>query len=443
MIEAALEDLELKRTIFRALDAEAPPDAILATNTSALSIAAIAASTARPERVLGLHFFNPAPVMRLVEVVRRAADVPAVAARAATSSSAGAGRRSPAPDSPGFIVNRVNRPFTIEALADPRGRARRPSRRSTRRSAAAGYPMGPFELMDLTGIDVTLAAATRRSGRVLARPDRFRPSPIQESWSRRGGSDGRRATASTATRTAAAARPTSAGRRRPPEARDRSPRDRAGDPRRGVAGSRRRASPREATSTARCGSGPAIRRAVRAGRSGRPSASSTLARHRRRSRGSMPRSSSNGDRLTAVDGLESAPAAAPIVRQAMHVRATVTHRPATVARSGPRASPTAGRDRRRSSPTRLRRAQPARPPTCASPSDAAGARPRRVASPRRPSPRPGRRHAALADPVADARAAPSEQPCRDDRPRRRRRAASVGRDMYLRIGGAGRSPTRR
>ena len=178
VIEAALEDLELKRTVFRVLDAAAAPDAILATNTSALSIAAIADVTARPERVLGLHFFNPAPVMRLVEVVSGPATSPSVAARAAVLVASWGREPVACVDSPGFIVNRVNRPFTLEALAAlERGEAGVEAIDAAVRGA--GYPMGPFELMDLVGIDVNLAAA-RGVWEGFGRAERFRPSPIQE-----------------------------------------------------------------------------------------------------------------------------------------------------------------------------------------------------------------------------------------------------------------------
>jgi 3-hydroxybutyryl-CoA dehydrogenase len=178
IVEAALEDLELKRTIFRALDASASSDVLLATNTSALSVAAIAAATTRPERVIGLHFFNPAPVMPLVEVV-----TPAGAAREAVERGAALveswGKTAVrCADMPGFIVNRVNRPFTLEALAMlEAGEASAVDIDEAIREA--GFPMGPFELMDLVGIDVNLAAA-RGVWEGLGGPERLRPSPIQE-----------------------------------------------------------------------------------------------------------------------------------------------------------------------------------------------------------------------------------------------------------------------
>jgi 3-hydroxybutyryl-CoA dehydrogenase len=178
VIEAALEDLALKRTIFTVLDATARPGTILATNTSALSVGAIAAATTRPERVIGLHFFNPAPIMTLVEVVAPAAADPA-AVRAASELVEGWGKTAVrSADSPGFIVNRVNRPFTLEALALlETGIGSVESIDAAVR--AAGYPMGPFELMDLVGIDVNLAAA-QGIYQAFGYEPRFRPSPIQE-----------------------------------------------------------------------------------------------------------------------------------------------------------------------------------------------------------------------------------------------------------------------
>lgn len=177
VIEAALEDLELKRTIFQALDAAAPPDVILATNTSALSVAAVAERTSHPERVLGLHFFNPAPVMPLVEVVEPPGVAGAIAERAVRLMTSWGKTAVRCADTPGFIVNRVNRPFTIRALRIlEAGRATIVEIDDAMR--AGGFPMGPFELMDLVGIDVNLAAAVA-VWEGLGRPERLRPSTIQ------------------------------------------------------------------------------------------------------------------------------------------------------------------------------------------------------------------------------------------------------------------------
>jgi 3-hydroxybutyryl-CoA dehydrogenase len=178
VIEAALEDLDLKRTIFLALDRDLPAEALLATNTSALPVAAIAEATNRPGRVLGLHFFNPAPLMALVEVVRGPQTDGATVGQAVELMKRWGKTPVVSEDAPGFIVNRVNRPFTIEALrmleAGEAGIAD-----IDEAIRGAGYPMGPFELMDLIGIDVNLVVATA-VWEGLGRPDRLRPSPIQQ-----------------------------------------------------------------------------------------------------------------------------------------------------------------------------------------------------------------------------------------------------------------------
>jgi 3-hydroxybutyryl-CoA dehydrogenase len=183
IIEAVLEDLAAKRALFRALDAATWSEVILATNTSALSVGAIAHATVQPQRVVGLHFFNPAPVMPLVEVVIGPWTDPAVAERCLVAMTSWGKVPVRCADTPGFIVNRVNRPFTLEALAIlVAGRGSVAAIDTAMRSA--GYPMGPFELMDLVGIDINLATAlsiferARGAGDPLA--ERFRPSPIQE-----------------------------------------------------------------------------------------------------------------------------------------------------------------------------------------------------------------------------------------------------------------------
>ncbi|HET7182301.1 MAG TPA: 3-hydroxyacyl-CoA dehydrogenase NAD-binding domain-containing protein [Candidatus Limnocylindrales bacterium] len=178
VIEAALERLDLKHEIFTTLDDAADPGAILATNTSALAVSDIAEGTLHPDRIVGLHFFNPAPVLPLVEVVagRRSADW-AVERAAGIVETWG---KTPirVADVPGFIVNRVNRPFTLEPLRMLH--AGMGSVESIDGAlTAAGFPMGPFALMDLIGIDVNLAAA-RGLFEASGRPPRFRPSPIQE-----------------------------------------------------------------------------------------------------------------------------------------------------------------------------------------------------------------------------------------------------------------------
>ena len=178
VIEAALEDLDLKQRLFRELDAAAPAETILATNTSALSVARIAEVVGRPDRVVGLHFFNPAPLLPLVEVVAGRQSAAWACERAASIVEGWGKTAIRVADSPGFIVNRVNRPFTLEPLRLLRAGAG--SIQSIDRALVdAGFPMGPFALMDLIGIDINLAAA-RGLFEAFGRPPRFRPSPIQE-----------------------------------------------------------------------------------------------------------------------------------------------------------------------------------------------------------------------------------------------------------------------
>jgi len=177
VIEAAIEELVAKQAIFADLDRAASEATLLATNTSALSVTAIAESTTHPGRVLGLHFFNPAPLMRLVEVVAgRRTQRSTVDAALAFAEGLG---KDPivCQDAPGFIVNRVNRPFTLEALRMlEAGEADVAAIDSA--LVTAGYPMGPFALIDLVGLDVNLAVA-RTLYEGFDEAERFRPSPLQ------------------------------------------------------------------------------------------------------------------------------------------------------------------------------------------------------------------------------------------------------------------------
>ncbi len=179
VIEAVIEELDAKQALFAELDAATDGGTILATNTSALSVTEIAeGARLAPERVVGLHFFNPAPLLALVEVVAgtRSADW---ATERAAAFVAGWGKTPiRCADSPGFIVNRVNRPFTLEALRLLHSGAATVEQIDAA-VVEAGFPMGPFTLMDLIGLDVNLAAA-RSLFEAFGRPPRFRPSPIQE-----------------------------------------------------------------------------------------------------------------------------------------------------------------------------------------------------------------------------------------------------------------------
>ena len=185
VVEAAPESLELKRQLFADLAYTCGPKAILASNTSSLPIAAIAAETPRPERVVGMHFFNPPALMKLVEVVATAeSDEEALAATTAVGTRMG---RTPirAKDSPGFIANRLARPFTLESLrmlADGVADAATIDRVCR---LAGGFRMGPFELIDLIGLDVNLSVA-RSFYAQGGEPERWRPSAIQEQFVEEG-----------------------------------------------------------------------------------------------------------------------------------------------------------------------------------------------------------------------------------------------------------------
>lgn len=156
VIEAIAEKVEAKRALFHQLEAVLSPQAVLATNTSSLSVAEIAAGAARPQRVVGLHFFNPAPAMKLVELVAHPGS-DAASLALARQVCEGAGKVVVAcPDRPGFVVNRCARPFYGEALAIlEEGRT---AGEVDAAMLAAGYRIGPFALIDLIGADVHLAA---------------------------------------------------------------------------------------------------------------------------------------------------------------------------------------------------------------------------------------------------------------------------------------------
>lgn len=178
VIEAVPENLELKRTVFGRLDAAAPPQTILASNTSSLSISAIAATTRRPEKVLGLHYFNPAHLMKLVEVIR--GDLTDDATMAAGRNFVESLGKTPVIciDSPAFIVNRVARPFYGEALRMLGEQTAAPDE-IDRLITSLGFRMGPFRLLDLIGLDVNLAVTKSVYGAYFQDP-KYRPHPIQE-----------------------------------------------------------------------------------------------------------------------------------------------------------------------------------------------------------------------------------------------------------------------
>jgi 3-hydroxybutyryl-CoA dehydrogenase len=159
VIEAALEELELKREIFAELDRVTRPDAILATNTSALSVSEIAEATEHPQRVVGMHFFNPAPVLPLVEIVRGRKS----SAETVDAAYAWAERAAKQPvrcnDTPGFIVNRILIPLLNDCVRVLDEAGVEPEAMDKAMTNGAGWPLGPCALIDLIGVDVHVHAS--------------------------------------------------------------------------------------------------------------------------------------------------------------------------------------------------------------------------------------------------------------------------------------------
>jgi 3-hydroxybutyryl-CoA dehydrogenase len=178
-IEAVIEDLEIKRDLFRRLETLLPADAILATNTSSISITAIGAALARPERLLGLHFFNPAPRMALVEVVSGLASDSVLADCLVETAKAWGKVPVRARSTPGFIVNRVARPYYAEVLRLLGEAAAAPETLDAILREGCCFPLGPFELMDLIGHDINFAV-TRSVFEANFADRRYQPSLIQQ-----------------------------------------------------------------------------------------------------------------------------------------------------------------------------------------------------------------------------------------------------------------------
>ena len=179
VVEAIVEKLEVKRQVFAALEAVVAADAILASNTSSLSITAIAAGLKHPERVAGLHFFNPAPVMKLVEIVAGLASGRVVLDTLFATAEAWGKVPVHATSTPGFIVNRVARPFYAEGLRLLEEGAADPATLDAVLREAGGFRMGPFELMDLIGHDVNFAVTSSVFQAYFCDP-RYRPSLTQQ-----------------------------------------------------------------------------------------------------------------------------------------------------------------------------------------------------------------------------------------------------------------------
>ncbi|WP_276498661.1 3-hydroxyacyl-CoA dehydrogenase family protein [Pontibacter litorisediminis] len=178
IIEAVVERLEVKQNIFQELASINKPDTILASNTSSIPITQIAAAVPNPERVVGMHFFNPAHIMKLVEVISGAATSPETAQTIRELAEKLGKTAVMAKDSPGFIVNRVARHFYVEGLklleegvADVET--------IDKLMQASGFKMGPFELMDLIGVDTNYSVTTSMF-EAFHYDAKFRPSRIQQ-----------------------------------------------------------------------------------------------------------------------------------------------------------------------------------------------------------------------------------------------------------------------
>jgi 3-hydroxybutyryl-CoA dehydrogenase len=160
VVEAVVEDLDAKRELFRELESVVAPEAVLATNTSALSVTDIASAVERPERVVGMHFFNPAPVLPLVEVVRtETASEDAVDAAYAFAERIGK-RPIRCADTPGFVVNRILIPLLNDCVRVLDEAGVSPEDLDTAMTAGLNWPIGPCALIDLIGIDVHVHAST-------------------------------------------------------------------------------------------------------------------------------------------------------------------------------------------------------------------------------------------------------------------------------------------
>ena len=191
IIEAIVERLDVKQQVFAQLEEVNGAQTILATNTSSIPITQIAASLKRPERVVGLHFFNPAHIMKLVEIISGAATDKKVVEQITSFAKSIGKTPVKATDSPGFIVNRVARHYYVEGLktleegvAEVEG--------IDRLLEASGFKMGPFKLMDLIGVDTNFSVTTSMFN-AFHQDSKFRPSRIQKQkvdaghWGRKSG----------------------------------------------------------------------------------------------------------------------------------------------------------------------------------------------------------------------------------------------------------------
>jgi 3-hydroxybutyryl-CoA dehydrogenase len=178
VIEAAPERAELKRDLFGALSMVCGDEVVLATNTSSIPVTSLASAAARPENVVGMHFFNPPPLMPLLEVIRADQTSDEVVEVASATGAAMGKQVIVATDGPGFLVNRCGRPFGGEGLRLLQERVARHGQIDRICRLGGGFRMGPFELMDLVGIDVGFEVSKSFAELSFGEP-RWRPNPIQ------------------------------------------------------------------------------------------------------------------------------------------------------------------------------------------------------------------------------------------------------------------------
>lgn len=177
LIEAIVESLEAKQALFRELEQLVAEDAVLASNTSSLSISRIASACEHPRRVAGFHFFNPVPLMKVVEVVRGELTDPQVIERLAALAEEAGHFAAVTPDSPGFLVNHAGRAYGPEALRIVAERIATPAQIDRILKDCLDFPMGPFELFDLTGLDVSHAVMESIHDQFYQDP-RYAPSAL-------------------------------------------------------------------------------------------------------------------------------------------------------------------------------------------------------------------------------------------------------------------------
>lgn len=184
VVEAVFEDMMVKKEVFKTLDDHAPAHAILASNTSSLSISEMAAATKRPEKVIGMHFFNPAPVMQLIEVIRGAATSEETVASAKAVAAKLGKTAVEVKESPGFVVNRLLVPMMNEAFNLLQEGVASAEDIDKAMKLGTNMPMGPFELADYTGLDIglhTMETLFHETG-----DPKFRPSPLLRKYVRAG-----------------------------------------------------------------------------------------------------------------------------------------------------------------------------------------------------------------------------------------------------------------